>query len=200
LVYGVGGLIVERPTPPDMGAGASIALAGLPGMGKKEVEEEEEDNASIDMGHHGPKKSKAKVRGHGRDSDMGKAAGENPDSAAAKKKKKKGPGDDDPVMDRRLYDWLPPPARDIDGDREALQTLYSGCDGAKWYIKIGWKTYDDPAKWYGVAVEKVHHAPRVRGLELKGNTIKGKAAPATRAVVHRDSWSSCASLAMVLVR
>ena len=104
---------------------------------------------------------------------VGKAKGKDPEKTA-KKSTKKDAGDDDPVMDRRLFDWLPPPAKDIDSDRDALKNMFTGCDGEKWYIKIGWKTYDDPSRWFGVTVDKVHHMPRVRGLTLKGNELKGE--------------------------
>lgn len=44
----------------------------------------------------------------------------------------------------------------------------------QWYIKLGWKTYDDPSRWFGVAVTKQGHQFRVRGLELKNNELKGQ--------------------------
>jgi len=164
-----------------MGAGASIADA----LGKLKGEPNPEGSDS-DGDEPAPgqpkKKGRHKMRGHGRDSDMGKARGKDPEATGGGGKVgggrhgKKGheKDGDAPVMDRRLYDWLPPPAEDIDGDRDAARTIFFNCDGEKWYIKIGWKTYDDPARWYGVTVEKIHHHPRVRGLELKGNELKGE--------------------------
>jgi hypothetical protein len=81
--------------------------------------------------------------------------------------KKRDP--DMPVMDARLYNWLPPRAQNIDDDREALRSLFQECNGEKWYIKIGWKTYNEPERWYGISVDR----ERVRGLTLPNNELKG---------------------------
>jgi hypothetical protein len=65
--------------------------------------------------------------------------------------------------------WLPSRSQNMDEDREALRTLFHNCNGEKWYIKIGWKTYDDPARWFGVKVDR----QRVRSLELPSNELTG---------------------------
>lgn len=65
--------------------------------------------------------------------------------------------------------WLPPRSQNMEDDREALKLMFQNCNGKKWYIKIGWKTYDDPTKWYGVKVDR----QRVRSLELPGNDVTG---------------------------
>jgi hypothetical protein len=112
-----------------------------------------------------------------------KPAARKPDAAAPVKKKtlKKDADDEAPVMDWRLQQWLPPRAKTLAEDAEALQELFrlekledGRPSGEEWFIKIGWKTFpDDPARWYGVAVERSHGQPRVRGLALPGNLLRG---------------------------
>jgi len=46
----------------------------------------------------------------------------------------------------KTIQWLPPRAQSIDEDSVALKTIFTTCEGEKWYIKIGWKTYDDRKK------------------------------------------------------
>ena len=144
---------------------------------KEEPEEELEEPPEGDLPDDlKPKRHKSK--GHGRDSN-GRA--ETPPErrrermlAARARGEKQKTVADVPIMDARLYNWLPPRAKDIDEDREVLRTIFNQTDGEKWYIKIGWKTYDDPSRWYGVTVERSHGAPRVRGVDLKDNELKGK--------------------------
>ena len=63
------------------------------------------------------------------------------------RRKVKAEVDDVPLMDARLYNWLPKRAKDIEEDAVALKNMFADCDGEKWYIKIGWKTYDDPSRY-----------------------------------------------------
>ena len=154
--------------------------SGLTKAGSKD-EETPEEGGPVEIDDDGsvittkkPKPTRHKARGHGRDS-TGSTLDKRPTtSSQASLKKKADEHEDKPVMDLRLYNWLPHRAQNIDEDREALRTIFTGCDGEKWYIKIGWKTYDDPARWFGVSVERTKGAPRVRGLDLKSNELVGK--------------------------
>jgi Leucine-rich repeat (LRR) protein len=157
-----------------MGSGASTSKSGKqPNQPDgDESLEEPQLNARPSLEHRKP-------RGHGIDSNgRAETPPEKKQRALATKprgcKPKKGDPEDLPMMDARLYNWLPPRAKDLDDDRVALRTLFAHTDGEKWYIKIGWKTYDDPSRWFGVSVEKSRGNPRIRGLDLKSNELKGK--------------------------
>mmetsp|Transcript_50296 Transcript_50296/g.64461 ORF Transcript_50296/g.64461 Transcript_50296/m.64461 type:complete len:319 (-) Transcript_50296:1183-2139(-) len=131
-----------------------------------QTEEEDPDNP---LGVEKPskkKKNKDPKSKAGENKDIPKVSQKDRPQTSKKKDKEK---DDVLVMDERLYYWLPPRAKDMDEDREALRTVFSNCDGEKWYIKIGWKTYDDPARWFGVKVDR----NRVRSFELPQNELKG---------------------------
>lgn len=77
----------------------------------------------------------------------------------------------------------------MDEDREALRTIFNTCQGEKWYIKIGWKTYDDPARWYGITVDK----HRIRGIDLPNNEIKGVWPMITYHVNPRTLFGFCST-------
>lgn len=68
----------------------------------------------------------------------------------------------------------------MEEDIVALRTLFNNCNGEKWYIKIGWKTYDDPARWFGVKVDR----QRIRSLELPGNELKGMNSSFVNSTIH----------------